>query len=174
MTPHAQRQEQVSNLDRLRAENNGKLPAYAWPGGYPIYYLDRAGLVLCPDCANKEGYTDPAVAADINYEDADLHCDDCGRQIEAAYVDAQDKSEGQNPSQTYPTEAEAREATVCPGCGKAKETGLIVCWQCFKYRTDCTPMKYWTTAPDGKTAKTGDEMLAGWLAMLGRKAARHE
>jgi hypothetical protein len=31
--------------------DNGKLDAYAWPGGYPIYYLDRRGDVLCPKCA---------------------------------------------------------------------------------------------------------------------------
>lgn len=74
---------------------------------------------------------------------------------------------------TYPTEEQARKATTCPGCGKAKDTGLIVCWHCFKYRTDCTPFKYWTAGPDGTTARTADDMLAGWLAMLG-KAVRHE
>lgn len=27
--------------------------AYAWPGGYPIYYVTRDGGVLCPDCVRK-------------------------------------------------------------------------------------------------------------------------
>jgi hypothetical protein len=29
----------------------GSLDTYAWPGGYPIYYLDKRGDVLCPKCA---------------------------------------------------------------------------------------------------------------------------
>lgn len=120
-SPHAERQENISNLDRLRAENHGKLPEYAWPGGYPIYYLDAAGLVLCPDCANKDGY-DPAIAAEINYEGATLHCDDCGERIEAAYVDSQDSREGEEVSESeHPTEAQAQAVTVCAGCGDAKD-----------------------------------------------------
>ena len=74
----------------------------------------------------------------------------------------------------YPTEAEARQATTCPGCRKRKDAGCIVCWHCFKYRTDCTPLKYWTAGLDGKRATTADEMLAGWLAMLNGKGASRE
>jgi hypothetical protein len=29
----------------------GSLDAYGWPGGYPIYYLDRHDDTLCPGCA---------------------------------------------------------------------------------------------------------------------------
>jgi hypothetical protein len=29
----------------------GSLDAYAWPGGYPVYYLDKNNDVLCPKCA---------------------------------------------------------------------------------------------------------------------------
>jgi hypothetical protein len=29
----------------------GSLDAYAWPGGYPVFYLDRNNDVLCPKCA---------------------------------------------------------------------------------------------------------------------------
>ncbi len=37
----------------------------------------------------------------------------------------------------------ARAGKVCLGCGEPKEAGvLIVCWNCFKYRTDITPLKY--------------------------------
>jgi len=32
------------------------------------------------------------------------------------------------------TEEEARQMNTCPACGKEKEKGLIVCWDCFKYR----------------------------------------
>ncbi len=39
---------------RLYRDSNGQLSSYAWPGGYPIYYLDGESGVLCPKCANKE------------------------------------------------------------------------------------------------------------------------
>ena len=28
---------------------SGKLMAYAWPGGYPLYYVCKDGGVLCPE-----------------------------------------------------------------------------------------------------------------------------
>ncbi len=37
---------------------------------------------------------------------------------------------------------EARLSEVCPGCNKPKALELVVCWHCFKYRTDKTPLKY--------------------------------
>ena len=27
----------------------------------------------------------------------------------------------------------ARKLPTCPSCGKTKEAGLVVCWDCFKY-----------------------------------------
>ena len=29
------------------------LPAYAWPGGYPMVYTDEYNGTLCPDCASE-------------------------------------------------------------------------------------------------------------------------
>lgn len=67
-------------------DEQGNLPAYAWPGGYPVYYLDADNMVLCPDCANKcDEYTSAIVAYDANYEDDSLYCEDCGCRIESAY-----------------------------------------------------------------------------------------
>lgn len=76
-----------------RLDENGELPSWAWPGGYPIYYLDGEDSVLCPKCANKS-HTDkeefqkfkPKVAG-INYEDPALYCDQCSERIESAYAD---------------------------------------------------------------------------------------
>lgn len=31
-------------------------------------------------------------------------------------------------------ETAARNELICRGCGDEKETGLVVCWKCFKYR----------------------------------------
>ena len=82
--------------------NRDKLPAYAWPGGYPLFYIFTDGGVICPKClneniveideANREkgqhfnshgGWAVEGV--DCNWEDDDLHCDHCHQQIEPAY-----------------------------------------------------------------------------------------
>lgn len=73
--------------------------AYAWPGGYPLYFICDDGAALCFACGHKEarnilqsihwkqrdGWR--VVATDINYEDTDLYCDHCSKQIESAYGD---------------------------------------------------------------------------------------
>lgn len=72
---------------------------WAWPGGYPVYYTCEDGGVLCPVCANEnlKLTSDPEaepdwrlVAADINYEDADMYCDHCNKPIESAYGEPYD------------------------------------------------------------------------------------
>ena len=74
-------------------DNDGKLPAYAWPGGYPIYYLASDNGVLCPKCANgyKEGRDTEEqlkpIAADVNWEDSSLYCEHCSERIESAYAE---------------------------------------------------------------------------------------
>lgn len=47
-----------------------------------------------------------------------------------------------------------RSETVCRGCGGEKGVGCVVCWTCFKYRTDVTPFKYF------------DGGLNDWLAYV--------
>lgn len=70
--------------------------SWAWPGGYPIYYVVADGGILCSKCANDniKLTSDPdaesdwrIVASDINYEDPDLFCDHCDQRIEPAYGD---------------------------------------------------------------------------------------
>jgi hypothetical protein len=77
-------------IQDMRAENDGKLPSFAWPGGYPIYYLTRDGLVVCPDCANESDTSDPVIDADIYWEGPAACCNDCGQGIESAYGDPDD------------------------------------------------------------------------------------
>jgi len=69
---------------------------WAWPGGYPIFYITKDGGRLCSRCANDniKLTSDPQaeddwriVAADINYEDPDLFCDNCCERCESAYGD---------------------------------------------------------------------------------------
>ncbi len=85
------------DIQKLREDNNGELPAYAWPGGYPIYYLTADNGVLCPECANcaecrqADIYPDDEqwriVAQHVNYEDSSLPCDNCENRIQSAYAD---------------------------------------------------------------------------------------
>jgi hypothetical protein len=79
--------------DKLPRNTDGTLSKYAWPGGYPIIYICADGGVLCPKCANENAHlseiTSPdwhVVAADVNWEDPYLHCDNCSQRIESAYA----------------------------------------------------------------------------------------
>ena len=70
---------------------DGRLVKFTSFGCYPVLYLTKRGECLCADCANadeaKEYSDDPIVAADANWEDPSLHCDDCGERIESAYAE---------------------------------------------------------------------------------------
>jgi DNA-directed RNA polymerase subunit RPC12/RpoP len=76
---------------------DGRLPAFAFPGGYPLYYLTADDGILCPDCANGDNGSEAQnpecqddrqwriVCADIHYEGEPITCDHCSAQIESAY-----------------------------------------------------------------------------------------
>ena len=53
-------------------------------------------------------------------------------------------------------ERHARTLPVCPACGKPKDIGCIVCWNCFKYRKDIPVFKYHPSCD-----------LNEWLALIG-------
>ena len=75
---------------------------YAWPGGYPKYFLCGDGEPLSFEAAKSEKWQIvdaikrrmrerptndqwDIVACDINWENYDLYCSHTGEQIEAAY-----------------------------------------------------------------------------------------
>jgi len=58
-----------------------KLDAYAFPGGYPIFYLDDTNNVLCANCASQE---EKIPIGGINWESL-CYCDECGEEIGSAY-----------------------------------------------------------------------------------------
>lgn len=72
---------------------------YAWPGGYPLFFITSDGGCLHVKCAeeNKEAVVDSiesrcddgwcVEAQDVNWEDPDLYCDHCGERIESAYAE---------------------------------------------------------------------------------------
>ncbi len=61
-------------------------------------------------------------------------------------------------------DAHVRGLSICPGCGGPKSGGCLVCWDCFKYRLDITPLKYY----GGSLADWLNEFDIGlWVPLAG-------
>jgi hypothetical protein len=62
-------------------------------GSYPLTYLScdvnrpHDLSILCPSCATEaiRSQTHRVIDADVNYENQELYCDDCGNQLVPAY-----------------------------------------------------------------------------------------
>lgn len=73
--------------------SDGTLPSYAWPGGYPVLYLDGHNETLCATCATKaaneleEDDRDRPVAYFVHYEGPSEFCAACNAEVESAYGD---------------------------------------------------------------------------------------
>jgi len=73
--------------------------AYAWPGGYPLFFITSDGAALSFDAVRenlrsvlwsmRNGVNDGwrVVGCDVNWEDASLFCDHTGNRIESAYTE---------------------------------------------------------------------------------------
>lgn len=86
-----------SEILRLKAAKEYIRYPYAWPGGYPKALITADGGCLCAGCAAKEfklicaesfentscGFR--VAGVDVNWENTDLHCDHCGKEMECAY-----------------------------------------------------------------------------------------
>jgi hypothetical protein len=73
---------------------------YAWPGGYPLFFITSDGAALSFEAVNQEiesvqdsidtkcqdGWQ--VVAVDVNWEDENLLCDHTGEKIQSAYGEA--------------------------------------------------------------------------------------
>ena len=82
--------------DLKSALRNGK---WAWPGGYPLYFITSDGAALSFDAVRSEyrlvinairhrlndGWR--VIGCDINWEDSGLYCDHTGQRIPSAYSD---------------------------------------------------------------------------------------
>lgn len=42
------------NIGQIIRDDDGRLPAYAWPGGYAVAYVVDDGELLCSKCANGD------------------------------------------------------------------------------------------------------------------------
>jgi hypothetical protein len=71
--------------------DDGNLMAYAWPGGYPIVYLDKDGCDLCPECANKEDRRN-LLEGYVHWEGPPIVCGECNTPIDSAYGDPEEES----------------------------------------------------------------------------------
>ena len=85
----------IKNTKSLKeALRNGP---YAWPGGYPCYFIADDGEALSFDAVrenyrlvlssvkHKQNDGWRVIGVDINWEDHDLICSHSGKKIEAAY-----------------------------------------------------------------------------------------
>jgi len=63
------------------------LPAYAWPGGYDIVYIDSESACLCNECAVLAVECDPQVEGFVLLEgdqtdwESITYCDNCGKNF---------------------------------------------------------------------------------------------
>ena len=87
----------MTRLDDIR-NADGSLPAFAWPGGYPILYLAKDNGVLCPKCANEfkagrdnDEQLEP-VAYFVHYEGQPEQCENCNALIDSAYGDPESET----------------------------------------------------------------------------------
>jgi hypothetical protein len=89
--------------DFRRAVRNGP---YAWPGGYPLYFVMGDGEAISFKAAKAErrallealAESDIRprdqwlpVAVEINYEDGELYCAHANERIESAYAEPEDE-----------------------------------------------------------------------------------
>lgn len=89
----------------IQLEADGTYPEFAWPGGYPIYYIMDAGEALCAKCANENRELDTGdkngwhvIGQDINWEDSELFCAHCNQRI-SAYAEEEAKHQEENIEQ---------------------------------------------------------------------------
>ena len=87
-------------VDAIKNEE-GKVPAFAWPGGYVIVYICADGAEMCADCVNGENGSEvPNMPHNsdcredqqwdvIDYspfhEGPPINCSHCGKEIESDY-----------------------------------------------------------------------------------------
>jgi hypothetical protein len=97
-------QKGIANIRQyLGLEATDKFPAITEYGGYPIVYVYNDGEIVCADCMNAvldiipspiyDDWEDAQkpIGAMIFYEGAAEICANCGKKIESAYGDPDEK-----------------------------------------------------------------------------------
>lgn len=90
----------IDNVAQMKATL--RAGEYAWPGGYPMYFITSDGGSLSFDSVRENlrsimdsianDYRDgwKVIACEINWEDGDLYCDHSGKRIESAYAEPEE------------------------------------------------------------------------------------
>lgn len=85
------------SITKVARDDEDQLPAFAWPGGYPLTYFTTDGEVLCASCATVE--LDELCEGDtprdetlgllawwqVHWEGPDETCANCYRSLPSAY-----------------------------------------------------------------------------------------
>ena len=86
-----------SEISRLKDAKRFVRNPYAWPGAYPLVLITTDGSCLCDKCTRgnwklvcEESFNNTncgfrVSGVGVNWENTDLYCDHCGKQIESAY-----------------------------------------------------------------------------------------
>lgn len=93
-------------MSDLPRNDDGTLQSYAWPGGYPLFYIWETPLPFrqyaswCPMCATEalqeSEVHEKDIKAEVNWEQGinnPLYCTDCGERIESAYAEDEEEVE---------------------------------------------------------------------------------
>ena len=88
-----------SDLTTRQLKETLRQGPYAWPGGYPIYFITSDGGALSFESVKRNfrsvldsmrSGTDDGwrvVAVEANWEDPELYCDHSGERIPSAYAE---------------------------------------------------------------------------------------
>lgn len=84
----------------VRRDSKGRPATYA--ECYPVFHVTPDGDALCAACAKERethhaGFAKPSrrempEASDVNWENSELYCDDCGERIESAYAEPEEEN----------------------------------------------------------------------------------
>lgn len=102
-SPSLWRTDPVSALQAVKALL--RFGPYAWPGGYPVYFVTRDGAALSAEAVREQfaqvcydhlndcstGWRIDGGA--VNYEDADLFCAHTNKRIPSAYAETEEEDE---------------------------------------------------------------------------------
>ena len=82
--------DKMTTLEVKRALRAGP---YAWPGGYPLYFITMDGAAFSFDTMRERFREEASAVAgvQVNYEDAALYCDYTGERIPSAYAEPEDQ-----------------------------------------------------------------------------------
>ena len=90
----------MSNMSLQAIKTELRYGQYAWPGGYPKFFITADGAALsyaavkaewrtiCSAYIREAGHNNGwmIAGADVNWEDSELICDHTGNRIESAYA----------------------------------------------------------------------------------------